>query len=203
MTIEEIDLHRMGMEELAKYLPEQGCDECGAATAAQMAEKLISGDCQASGCTRIAASLAEKIDKVLSINIHLPESDPAMQKVRERLIEVNAPDESSPVLLTSNSIITIRILKLVLETTGTKAFLVPVDTIGYTVDNAVHESKFTPMAVMRALTDSGILSRSSSRRAVIPGLAADQKGTIERVTRWSLEVGPVSGFELPLYLVTR
>ena len=56
---------------------------------------------------------------------------------------------------------------------------------------------------MKALTDSGIASTNSSRRAIITGLAKDLKGNIERITRWSLEVGPVSGYELPMYLLNR
>ena len=59
----------------------------------------------------------------------------------------------------------------------------------------------SPMAGMRAITDSGITARSSSRRIIIPGLAHASKSSIERVTRWNVEVGPVSGFELPLYLL--
>ncbi len=125
------------------------------------------------------------------------------QKVTERLIEFNSPDESSPILITGNSIITHQILKLVLDAAKVKAFVIPVDTNGYTLDNSMVASTFTPMAVMKALTDSGITGKNSSRKALIPGLAKDQKGNIERITRWSLEVGPVSGFELPMYLLSR
>ena len=124
-----------------------------------------------------------------------------MQKVTEKLIEYNSPDGDSPVIITGNSIITHQILKLIFDTTGTKAFIIPVDTIGYTLDNSIGSNAFTAMGVMRALTESGVLSKSSKRAMVIPGLASDQKNSVERITRWSVRVGPVSGFELPLYLL--
>lgn len=203
MTIEEIDLHRMGREDLAKYLPGRGCPERGAKNGEELAVALQDKKFRAVECPDIDRRLAETIDRVLSIDVHLPESDPAMQKVPEKLFEHNSPDDSSPVIITGNSIITHQILSLILGSTGTKAFVLPVDTMGYTVDNAVHENKLTPMAVMRALTDSGISRKTSSRKALLPGAARDQKSSIERITRWGMEVGPVSGFELPLYLLGR
>ncbi|HPT74393.1 MAG TPA: hypothetical protein PKX52_05780, partial [Methanomassiliicoccaceae archaeon] len=115
--------------------------------------------------------------------------------------EFNSPDESSPVLLTGNSVVTHRILRTIFDATRVPAFLVVVDTNGLTADNAVAAGAFTPMAMMRAMEESGITSRSMSRRIIIPGLARDLKGSIERVTRWKVDVGPVSGFELPLYLL--
>ena len=94
-------------------------------------------------------------------------------------------------------------MKLIFERSKAKAFVIPVDTIGYTMDNSVVGGAFTPMAVMKAINDSGIASRSSSRKALISGLAGEQKSGIERITRWSMEIGPVSGFEIPMYLLAR
>ena len=84
-----------------------------------------------------------------------------------------------------------------------KAFVIPVDTIGYTIDNSVVGGAFTPMLVMKAINDSGVSSKSSARKALISVLAGEQKSGIERITRWSLDVGPVSGFEIPMYLIAR
>ena len=158
---------------------------------------------KAADCPKIDKKMADVIDAVLSIDIRLPESDPMQQKVPEKLFEYNSPDESSPVLITSNSIITHQILKLIFDRSKAKAYVIPVDTIGYTMDNSVVGGAFTPMAVMKAINDSGIGNKSSSRKALISGLAGEQKSGIERITRWSLEVGPVSGFEIPMYLISR
>jgi acetyl-CoA decarbonylase/synthase complex subunit gamma len=203
MTIEEIDLYKLKAEDLVRYLPENDPSSCGAKSWTEYAQMLVDHKVKAVECSKIDRKMAEAMDAALSIDIRLPESDPMQQKVPEKLIEFNSPDEGSPILITSNSIITHQILKLVFDAAQVKAFVIPVDTNGYTLDNSVVATVFTPMAVMKALNDSGIASKSSARRAIIPGLAKDLKGNIERITRWSLAVGPISGFELPMYLLTR
>ena len=200
MAIEEIDLYKLTADVIECYLPTDKSPPEGFKKWGDYAQVLIDDKVKASDCAKIDKRLAFAIDSVLSIKIRLPESDPMQQKVPEALYEYNSPDESSLVLITSNSIITHQILKLVLETAKIKAFVVPVDTNGYTLDNSVVAGALTPMAVMKALTDSGIGSRTTGKRAMLPGLAKDLKNGIERVTRWSLEIGPVSVFELPLYL---
>ena len=203
MTVEEIDLYWMRVEDLAKYLPPGGSSKAGARSAEELAEKLISRSVKAVDCPEIDRTMAEAIDAVLGITTRLPESDPMQEGVNERLFEYGHPDADSPIILTSNSVLTQKILREILDAAKVKAFVIPVDTNGYTMDNSVVAGKFTPMAVMKALADSGIAGKSSSRRALISGLAGDQKSSIERVTRWTLEVGPVSGYELPLYLLRR
>jgi CO dehydrogenase/acetyl-CoA synthase gamma subunit (corrinoid Fe-S protein) len=197
MTIEEIDLYKLKADDLVKYLPGQdkGWTE--------FAQKLIDKKTKATECPKIDKKMAAAIDSMLSIDIRLPESDPMQQKVPEKLFEYNSPDENSPVLITSNSIITHQILKLIFDRSKVKAFVIPVDTMGYTMDNSVVGGAFTPMLVMKAINDSRIANKSSSRKALISGLAGEQKSGIERITRWSLEVGPVSGFEIPMYLLAR
>lgn len=203
MTIEEIDLYKLKAEDLQKYLPDGDASSCGAKSWTEYAQMLVDRKVKAADCGKLDKKMAAAIDAALSIDIQLPESDPMQQKVPERLIEFNSPDENSPILLTSNSIITHQMLKLIFDASKAKAFVIPVDTNGYTLDNSVVSGVLTPMAVMKAITDSGIAGKNSSRKAIIPGLAKDLKGNIERITRWSLEVGPVSGFELPMYLLSR
>jgi len=203
MTIEEIDLYWLKAEDLVRYLPEGDSSTCGAHSWAEFAQMLVDRRARATECAKLDHRLAETIDGVLSVDVRLPESDPMQEKVEERLFEYGSPDADSPVILTSNSKLTHQILKLIFDAAKVRAFVVPVDTNGYTLDNAVAAGAFSPMAVMKALTDSGIAGKVSGRRAIIPGLAVGLKGTIERITRWSLEVGPVSGYELPLYLLRR
>ncbi|OPY31882.1 MAG: Acetyl-CoA decarbonylase/synthase complex subunit gamma [Methanomassiliicoccales archaeon PtaU1.Bin124] len=200
MAIEEIDLYKLKADEIENYLPTDKSPPEGYKKWGEFAQALVEGKVKATSCTKIDNGMAEVMDAVLSIGIRLPESDPMQQKVPQPLLEFNHPDESSPILITSNSIITHQILKLVLETAKVKAFVIPVDTNGYTLDNAVVAGAFSPMEVMKALTNSGITDKTSCRRAMLPGLAKDLKNGIERVTRWTYEIGPVSIFELPLYL---
>jgi CO dehydrogenase/acetyl-CoA synthase gamma subunit (corrinoid Fe-S protein) len=202
MTVEEIDLYWMKADDLAKYLPDGGCAKLGAKSAGELAEKLLSKAAKAADCPEIDQRMAEAIDAVLSIGTRLPESDPMQEKVGERLFEYGSPDADSPILLTSNSKLTQKILKEIFDIAKVKAFVIPVETNGYTMDNSAAVGAFTPMAVMKAITESGIGGRTSSKKAIISGLVANQKNGIERITRWSLGVGPVSGYELPLYLLS-
>jgi len=201
MTIEEIDLYWMKADDLAKYLPDEGCN--GAKSAKELAQMLIDKKLKTADCDKIDKKMAAAIDGVLSVDIRLPESDPMQQKVPEKLFEYNSPDASSPIIVTGNSIITHQILSLILNAAKTKAFVIPVDSMGFTYDNACTGGNITPMQVMKALTDSGITNKASSKKMIIGGLGESLKGNIERITRWTVEVGPVSGYELPLYLLSR
>ncbi|NLK25953.1 MAG: hypothetical protein GX307_05180 [Euryarchaeota archaeon] len=203
MTIEEIDLYWMRPEDLSKYLPNKGCAESETKNSLALAEMILARKIKASECPGIEPKLAETIDQIMTVDLHLPESDSLQQKIPEKLVEINSPDESSPVLLTGNSILTHKVLRLIFDAAKVSTFIIPVDTNGYTLDNSVVVNALTPMAVMRAVTESDIMRRTSSRKMIIPGLAFNSKSPIERVTRWSVEVGPVSGFELPLYLMTK
>ena len=202
MTIEEINLYKLTAKDVQRYLPGRERAACGTGSWDEYAQMLVDGTARAAECEEISPRMAAALDAILSLDVHLPESDPMQQKIAEKLIELNSPNESSPVILTGNSIVTHRMLRLIFDAARVPAYAVPVDTNGLTVDNAVAVGAFTPMAVMRAITDSGIAARSSSRRIIIPGLAHASKSAIERITRWTVEVGPVSGFELPMYLLT-
>ena len=203
MTVEEIDLHQLTAEDLAKYLPPEGCKEKGFAGRRALSEALVSRKLKASECKGMALELADAIDGVLSVDLRLPESDPMMNKVEEKLIEINSPDSSSPVLITGNSVITRQILTAIFGKTKVKAYLVPTETLGYTIDNAINENTFTAMSVLKAIGDSRIASRVDERRLILPGLAETTKSSIERITKWPAEIGPVSGFELPIFLAFR
>ena len=202
MTIEEIDLYWLKDDDLRRYLPGKDCGECGTPDCAGFANALLMGKRKAGDCPYLDRKMAEVMDSICALDIHLGESDPMLRKVPDPLLEINGPDASSPVILTSSSVITIDILRQVLTAAGSKCFIVPMDTKGYTVDNSVHEGTITQMAIMKAMAGSGIGERVSHRTLLIPGLAAELKGLVERIARWTVKVGPVSGFELPLFLLT-
>lgn len=203
MTVEEIDLHQLTAEDLTKYLPPEGCKEKGFAGARALSQALIGKKVKASDCKAIMPALADAIDGVISLDLRLPESDPMMNKVEETVIEVNSPDSSSPVLITGNSVITKQVLTTIFSKTKVRAYVVPTETLGYTVDNAVHENTFTAMSVLKGISDSRITSMVNERNLIIPGVAETAKSSIERITKWHVEIGPVSGFELPIFLASR
>ncbi|TFG56587.1 MAG: hypothetical protein E4H30_03655 [Methanomassiliicoccus sp.] len=201
MAIEEIDLYYLTSEDLLRYLPQKNCRECGQNDCRKFADLILSRKARAEECPHLGGEMARVMDAMCALDIRLVESDSMMQKVPDKLVEMNSPDSSSPVLLTSSSIVTIDILKRILTAAGSKAFIVPVDTMGYTLDNSVHENTLTQMGVMKALNGSMIGGMVSHRSLFIPGLAADYKSMVERISRWMVSVGPVSGFELPMFFI--
>jgi CO dehydrogenase/acetyl-CoA synthase gamma subunit (corrinoid Fe-S protein) len=117
------------------------------------------------------------------------------------LIEVNNPSKSAPLLITCNFRETVRIMKEILEKTGTRAFLLPTLTNGYSVDNAVHERMFKAIEIWKAMQENTVSEKVDRSVLVIPGLAESEKNSIRQLTRWDVLVGPVSGFLTPLFLL--
>jgi acetyl-CoA decarbonylase/synthase complex subunit gamma len=203
VVIEEIELYKLRPESLAIYLPGDDCGKCGARSCSQFARDICEGRVRATACPSMKKILAETIDAIVEMKMSLPESDPMLLKTGSGLIELNSPDRNAPVFVTADSIVTVDVLKRIFSRTKVAAFMVPVDTQGYTLDNAVTERTFSPMGVMKALMDSGVGSKVGTRTLIIPGLASGMEKNIERAARWTVEVGPVSGFELPIFLAAK
>ena len=62
--------------------------------------------------------------------------------------------------------VTRQILTTIFGKTKVKAFLLPTETLGYTVDNAVNENTFTAMSVLKNIGDSRIASMVNERRPI-------------------------------------
>ncbi len=92
-------------------------------------------------------------------------------------------------------------MKEILEKTGTKAFLLPTQTHGYSVDNAVHERMFKAIEIWKAMQENKITETADRSVLVIPGLAESERNSIRQLTRFDVLVGPVSGFLTPLLLL--
>ncbi len=116
-------------------------------------------------------------------------------------ISIGDPDESSPVLVTGNSIYTHMVLGAVLDTSGIDCHLISVDTGGHTVDMSVVLNIFSGEEVKKTIYSSQIEKVVEHRVMVIPGFAASLKDEVERETGWDVFVGPVCGMELPPYLI--
>ena len=91
-------------------------------------------------------------------------------------------------------------MKTILESTRTPAFLLPTFTHGYSVDNAVHERMFKAFEIWKAIKDSNVEEKIRERAIVIPGLAESEKNAIRQLSRWDVQVGPISGFLTPLFV---
>lgn len=204
MTIEKVDFYGMSPDDIEKYLPAKDCGSCGHATCREMAVALSQGKAKVKDCPEIALHLMEGLEGALSIKLEVHEADASMSTVADALIELNSPGPDSPVLVTGNCGVTIYVLKLIFERSpGVSAFLVPTDTKGFTIDHAATMRLVTPITVMRGLTTSAVAGKVEHRNLLLPGLSSGIERQVEQMTRWKVELGPVSGFELPAFLIKK
>jgi acetyl-CoA decarbonylase/synthase complex subunit gamma len=142
------------------------------------------------------------MDSVLSLMPRVFPYDQWMKTVDEPYRAYGDPDASSPVLVTGNFVDTITVLDEIFNATGARLHLILSNTHGYSIDNAVEERWFKAGNIFAAMNTAGIARLVRHTELLIPGLAEDFRSDVKRVTRWRVEVGPVSGFEIPLYLAT-
>jgi len=202
VVVEEVDFYNLSAEIIVKYLPGKDCGNCGYASCLEFARALSEGKTSVKECPEMAMRMSESLAGALSIKLEVHEADATMSTVSEKMIELNSPSEDSPVLITGNSGVTFEVLKLIFsKTPGASAYLVPTETKGFTIDHAAGMKLVTPMTVMRGLTNSAVAMKVNHHKLIIPGLCAGIEKQLEQITRWTVEVGPISGFELPAFII--
>ena len=203
MVVEEhAETYPLEPADVARYLPQSDCGKCGLADCAAFAEQLVAKTCRAADCPELATPMAEALDAVLPLMPRILPYDQWMETVEEPYRAYGDPDRDSPVLVTGNFVDTITVLDEIFTAAGLSLHLIIADTHGYSVDNAVEERWFKAGNVFAAMNTAGIGRLVSHTELLIPGLAEDFRSDVKRVTRWQVEVGPVSGFEIPLCLAS-
>ena len=128
-------------------------------------------------------------------------SDPRKpSSVEPGLYRIGKPDESSPVLLTSNFALTYHIVSEDVKRSGIDSYLLVVDTGGFAVSSAVAGRRLTAQAVRDLLEATKMASMVKHRKLIIPGSAAKLKGEIEDLTGWEVIVGPPESGDIPRFL---
>jgi CO dehydrogenase/acetyl-CoA synthase gamma subunit (corrinoid Fe-S protein) len=187
-------------EGLSEYFPETDCGKCGFDSCLAFAEAVLSAQQGARSCPDIDAELAQLVDRIVGLKKEPIPYNIMMEQTPCELIEINSPDKNSPLLVTCNFRETVAIMTSILEKTGSRVFLLPTYTHGYSVDNAVPERMFKALEVWKAIQDNTVSEKLARNRLVIPGLTESEKNAIRQLTRWEILVGPVSGFLTPLFL---
>ena len=204
MVVEAVDFYGMSPDDIIKYLPGKDCGNCGHDDCMGFAVALSEGKAKIEDCPEMEMRMKESLEGPLSIKLEVHEADSSMSTVPETLIGVNSPGPDSPVFITGNCGVTIYVLKLIFEKTPhVSAWIVPTDTKGFTVDHAAGMRLVTPMTVMRGLINSAVAGKVNHRNLMIPGLCVGIERQVEMMTKWRVEVGPRSGFELPAYIVKK
>jgi len=112
--------------------------------------------------------------------------------VEEKYYEVGEPDESSPVLVTSNWALTYFLVSSAVEATKVPAYVCVKDAEGLGVLTAWAAGKFSGDSVGTFIKKCGIEDKVKHRKLVIPGKVARIKGELEDALNleWEIIVGP-------------
>ena len=121
--------------------------------------------------------------------------------VEARLYEIGNPDQSSPVLFTTNFSLTYFSVEGEVERSKVPAYISVVDTEGLGVLNAYAGDKISVEKVVKTLQDQKVLERVSHRRLIIPGLLPIFRAEIEDTSEWKeVIIGPETAREIPAFL---
>ena len=129
-------------EDLCEFLPETDCAKCGFQSCMEFAAAILKKEVDAHKCSDLDSEFAELLNSTAALKMEPIPYNIMMEQAPCELIEINGPDENSPLLVTCNFRETVAIMKYILGQTGSRVFLLPTYTHGYSVDNAVHEKMF-------------------------------------------------------------
>jgi acetyl-CoA decarbonylase/synthase complex subunit gamma len=122
--------------------------------------------------------------------------------VEEKYYEVGEPDESSPVLVTSNWALTYFLVSSAVEATKVPAYICVKDAEGLGVLTAWAAGKFSGDSVGTFVKKCGIADKVKHRKLLIPGKVARIKGELEDALNleWEIIVGPKETTGIGAYL---
>jgi len=113
---------------------------------------------------------------------------------------IGSPNESSPVLITTNFALTYFTVANDIESSGIDCYLLVVDAEGLAVEVGVAGGQLTAAGINDLIISSGVANKVNHKRMVIPGKAARLKGDIEDVTGWEVMVGPQDSSQIGDFL---
>ncbi len=114
--------------------------------------------------------------------------------------KVGNPDETSPVLITGNYILTVS--RLLRSLKGMDCYILVANSRGVNVWCAATGGHFTTHEVIAALKTSGIEELVHHRTIILPQLAATgiDGRLITKKTKWRVKWGPVEAKDIPYFL---
>ncbi|MBI4296759.1 MAG: acetyl-CoA decarbonylase/synthase complex subunit gamma [Chloroflexi bacterium] len=119
----------------------------------------------------------------------------------EGIYEIGNPNETSPVLVTTNFSLTYFIVSGEIENSKVPSYLLVKDTEGLSVMTAWAAGKFVADAIAPFVKKCGISDKVKHKRIIIPGYAAAESGGLEEeLSGWEILVGPREGSQIPAFL---
>jgi acetyl-CoA decarbonylase/synthase complex subunit gamma len=135
---------------------------------------------------------------VLRQNIYTDPRKPVA--VEPGLRVLGTPNESSPVMFTTNFALTYYTVASDIESAGVDSYLLVVDSEGIAGDCAVAGRKLTADQVAEAIKEAKMEEKVKHRKLIIPGKAARLSGEIEDASGWEVIVGPRDSSDIPKFL---
>jgi len=123
-------------------------------------------------------------------------------QVEQKIYEIGSPNESSPVLVTTNFSLTYFIISGEVESSKVPSWLLVMDVEGQSVLTAWAAGKFVPELIAQFIKKSGIEEKVKKKEIVIPGYVAQLQGELEDELGdgWKVVVGPREAGEVPKFL---
>ncbi len=119
----------------------------------------------------------------------------------EGIYEIGAPNEQSPVLITSNFSLTYFVVSGEVENSKIASWLLVKDTEGLSVMTAWAAGKFVADTIAPFVKKCGISDKVKHRKLVIPGYAAAESGGLEEeLAGWEILIGPREAAHIPAFL---
>jgi acetyl-CoA decarbonylase/synthase complex subunit gamma len=136
---------------------------------------------------------------VLRQNIYTDPQKPI--QVQPGVYEINNPDKSAPVMVTTNFSITYFAVANEVEGSGWPAWLVVTDAEGMSVLTAWAAGKFDAERIAKAVKSNDIESKVDHKKVIIPGQVAVLSGELEEeLSGWQILVGPREAVDIGAYL---
>jgi acetyl-CoA decarbonylase/synthase complex subunit gamma len=136
---------------------------------------------------------------VLRQNIYTDPQKPI--QVQPGIYEINGPDKSAPVMVTTNFSITYFAVANEVEGSGWPAWLVVTDAEGMSVLTAWAAGKFDAERIAKAVKNEGVGDKVGHQKLIIPGQVAVLSGELEEeLPGWEIMVGPREAVDIGSYL---
>ena len=121
-------------------------------------------------------------------------------QVEPKVYPIGEPDESSPLMFTTNFSLTYYTVESDVEASRVPSYILVVDTEGTSVLTAYSGDKLNEKTVADAMAKHNVESLVKHRKLIIPGYVAVMSGKLEETTNWEIMVGPRECSMLPKYL---
>jgi acetyl-CoA decarbonylase/synthase complex subunit gamma len=135
---------------------------------------------------------------VLRQNIYTDPQKPI--QVQPGLYEINNPQPTDPVLVTTNFSITYFSVANEVEGSGLPAYLLVADAEGMSVLTAWAAGKFDAERIAKAVKAANLDAKVTRKRLVLPGAVAVLSGEVEsELPGWEIRVGPREAVDIPKF----